>query len=328
MAPFPPSLDYSCYTASSFCLLEQLLKMLILILLCCIKFVVSNGFHFDEFTGTVPSVGIPITLSWHFDIGDPDDVFFQRRDIGEQYFFQGDDIRAEITHPNGTLQVAFPSIGRFIVDAIASGTDPLNLLNSSEIFLLSLASENSGSSTTTSVSSSSASPSGEIGQTPSLPAPPPSMGSAHRNRDRKASIIIGSVLGSVFSLLFLLGGVTFLFIRQQKYLRVKHSPTPNVKITSERQSSLSSISSHGGGRLRTYISPIGTVVDKRSRHTGADQRTRPRGIGGRYDGEEKRPLCGIHSITCGYPGAAGGRKCRTTGESSGYSWGRHSCSYG
>ncbi len=38
---------------------------------------------------------------------------------------------------------------RFIVDAIASGTDPLNLLNSSEIFLLSLASENSGSSTTT-----------------------------------------------------------------------------------------------------------------------------------------------------------------------------------
>ncbi len=59
----------------------------------------------------MPSVGIPITLSWHFDIGDPDDVFFQRRDIGEQYFFQGDDIRAEITHPNGTLQVAFPSIG-------------------------------------------------------------------------------------------------------------------------------------------------------------------------------------------------------------------------
>ncbi|KAK0447497.1 hypothetical protein EV421DRAFT_2017180 [Armillaria borealis] len=106
----------------------------------------------------------------------------------------GDDIPAEITQPNGTLNVTLPSNGIFAVDVIASGTDPLNLLNSS---------------------------------------------SAHGNRGHKGSIIIGSVLGSVFSLLFLLGGTTFLFIRRRKYLRLKHSPMPNVKITSERWPSLS-----------------------------------------------------------------------------------------
>ncbi|PBK58547.1 hypothetical protein ARMSODRAFT_118045 [Armillaria solidipes] len=67
----------------------------------------------------------------------------------------------------------------------------------------------------------------------------PSEGLVHGNRHRKASIIIGAVLGSVFSLLLLFGGATFLFIRRWKYLRLKHSPIPNVKITSERQSMLS-----------------------------------------------------------------------------------------
>ncbi|KAK0414409.1 hypothetical protein EV421DRAFT_1918151 [Armillaria borealis] len=61
--------------------------MLVLILLFYLKFVVSNGFQFDEFPGVVLSVAIPITVSWHFDIGDPDEVFFQRRDIGQQFFF-------------------------------------------------------------------------------------------------------------------------------------------------------------------------------------------------------------------------------------------------
>ncbi|PBK58546.1 hypothetical protein ARMSODRAFT_1028180 [Armillaria solidipes] len=105
-------------------------KMLLSILLICFKFVVSNGFQFDEFTGTVLSIGIPITLSWHFDIGDPDKVFFQRKDIGQQFFFQGDGIPAEFTHPNGTLNVTFPSNGRFAVDVIANGTDALNLIDS------------------------------------------------------------------------------------------------------------------------------------------------------------------------------------------------------
>ncbi|PBK58750.1 hypothetical protein ARMSODRAFT_101434 [Armillaria solidipes] len=41
--------------------------MLLLPILCCIEFAVSNSFHFDKFTGTVLSVGIPLTLSWHFD---------------------------------------------------------------------------------------------------------------------------------------------------------------------------------------------------------------------------------------------------------------------
>lgn len=68
---------------------------------------------------------------------------------------------------------------------------------------------------------------------------PPSEGLAHGNRHRKASIIIGAVLGSVFSLLFLFGGATFLFIRRRKYRRLKDSLIPNIKITSERQSMLS-----------------------------------------------------------------------------------------
>ena len=77
----------------------------------CIEFTVSNCFHFDKFTGTVLSVGIPITLSWRFDADDPDEVFFQQRNIGQQFFFQGDDIPTEITRPNGTLNVTFPSNG-------------------------------------------------------------------------------------------------------------------------------------------------------------------------------------------------------------------------
>ncbi|KAK0219271.1 hypothetical protein IW262DRAFT_1088011 [Armillaria fumosa] len=213
--------------------------MLLLIVLCCIKFAVSNGFHFDECIETMRSVGIPITLSWHFDIGDPDEVFFQRRYIGQQFFLQGDDIPTEITHPNGTLNVTFPSNGAFVVDAIASGTDHLNLLNSSEIFDLSVASESSGSSATTSTSTFSTSSPGETGQTPSKSAIPPSASSAHGNRDRKLSIIIGAVIGSVLFLLFLLGGATL--VRRRTYLRLKHNLLPNPKIISDRQS-MSSLS--------------------------------------------------------------------------------------
>ncbi|KAK0492962.1 hypothetical protein EDD18DRAFT_442473 [Armillaria luteobubalina] len=104
--------------------------MLLLILLCCIKFAHSNGFHFDEFSGTVLSLGIPITLSWHFDIGDPDEVFFQRRHILQQSFFQGDLGPAEITHANRTLNVTLPSNGHktFIVDAKQAAQKPSNSL--------------------------------------------------------------------------------------------------------------------------------------------------------------------------------------------------------
>ncbi|KAK0470967.1 hypothetical protein IW261DRAFT_913684 [Armillaria novae-zelandiae] len=208
--------------------------MLLMILLCCIKFTLLNGFHFDEFSGTALSVGIPITLSWHFDTGDPDEVFFQRRHIIQQSFFQGDAIPTEITHPNGTLNVTFPSNGTFIVDAIASGTGSLNLLNSSGIFNFSGASEDSVSSDTTSSSSFSTSSSGEISQKPTTSAIPPSASSAHANRDRKTSIIIGAVIGSVALVLFLLGSATL--ILRRNYIRLKHSLLPNPKITFDRQS--------------------------------------------------------------------------------------------
>ncbi|KAK0492964.1 hypothetical protein EDD18DRAFT_1408530 [Armillaria luteobubalina] len=111
-------------------------------------------------------------------------MFFQRRHIHEQFFFQGDVIPTQITHPNGTINVTFPSNGLFIVDAIASGTDHLNLLNSSGLFDFSVASE-SGNSATTLTSTFSTSSPGETGQTPSTyeSAIPPSASSANGNRN-------------------------------------------------------------------------------------------------------------------------------------------------
>ncbi|KAK0207776.1 hypothetical protein IW262DRAFT_1302439 [Armillaria fumosa] len=191
--------------------------------------------------------------------GDPDEVFFQRRHIGQQFFLQGDDVPTEIIRPNGTLNVTFPSN----VVRVASGTDHLNLLNSSEIFDLSVASESSGRSATRSTSSFFTSSPGETGQTPSTSAIPPSASSAQGNRNR-ISIIIGAVLGSVLFLLFLLGGATLL--RRRNYLRLKHKLLSDPKIIFDIQlpSSERDIEGLGGDVMERRHSRVGTFTPLRA----------------------------------------------------------------
>ncbi|KAK0209691.1 hypothetical protein IW262DRAFT_1416679 [Armillaria fumosa] len=61
--------------------------MLLLIILFCLDFTISHGFQFDNFTGTV-TAAIPVTLSWHREVGDPDNISFALRIIQAQGSFR------------------------------------------------------------------------------------------------------------------------------------------------------------------------------------------------------------------------------------------------
>ncbi len=72
----------------------------------------SHGFHFDNFTGTV-TAGVPITLSWHRNVNDPNQMDFALENAtGPFVFLDAHSFSlTNLTQLSGTLDVTFPESG-------------------------------------------------------------------------------------------------------------------------------------------------------------------------------------------------------------------------
>ncbi|PBK82585.1 hypothetical protein ARMGADRAFT_1038491 [Armillaria gallica] len=225
----------------------------------CLQFAtVSQGFHFDKFSGTV-TVGIPITISWHRDVYDTRFV--------QNYIILGlvrpFPTSTDTTQPDGMVNVTFPITGSFVVAAldiyahIIATTQTFNVAPDvslpipiesviSSTFSVTETGQPPSDSMESAQSTAPASPSSisihdsdstaplssfsstELAQS-TAPASPSSI-STHRNH--KTPIVIGAVTGSLVFLLIILGGGTFLFIRKRRYGKwnLKHRLSPNPKI--------------------------------------------------------------------------------------------------
>ncbi|KAK0430084.1 hypothetical protein EV421DRAFT_1860468 [Armillaria borealis] len=95
--------------------------MLRLIVLSCLHFPISYGFHFENFTGTV-TAGVPITLSWHRDANDTGQILFVLRSVLHSLQGRHLPLAADTTQPNGTFNVTFPASGEYIVEASTDET--------------------------------------------------------------------------------------------------------------------------------------------------------------------------------------------------------------
>ncbi|KAK0219561.1 hypothetical protein EDD85DRAFT_989024 [Armillaria nabsnona] len=216
------------------------MKMLLLIVLSC--FAISHGFRFDNLTETL-TVGIPITLSWHRDANNSKQIDISL--LNYLYPFintpQVTTLKsaADIPQPYGTLNMTIPNSGLYLVEAHNAGTVVAN----TGAFDVKPPSENGGggSSTMPSYLFIPAYPD-HIGPfcvgvrrviqvLQSTETAPPESNSTHQNG--KASIVIGTVIGSLVSLLLLLVGGTFLFIRKRRQRNLNRGLLPNPKIIPE-----------------------------------------------------------------------------------------------
>ncbi|KAK0219548.1 hypothetical protein EDD85DRAFT_988992 [Armillaria nabsnona] len=216
--------------------------MLLLIALSFLQFAISGAFHFDDFTGTL-AVGIPITLFWHRGVSDPSQIEFVLVSLPTS--FQGIKLfsNSDITQPDGTLNVIFPGTGDYTVKAFTNQTGHAAVLTT-QTFEVLPPSENGGSDNSTvplsldtytllawdsAVQSASANPSGTYdttslhsvelsssASTESARSTATASPNSNSHRNHKTSIIIGTVLGSLVSLLLLIGCTTFMFMRQRK----------------------------------------------------------------------------------------------------------------
>ncbi|PBK79362.1 hypothetical protein ARMGADRAFT_1172422 [Armillaria gallica] len=185
--------------------------MLLRIASSCLSFAFSHGLSFDYFPGNV-TVGIPITLSWHRETNDSNQIDFVLSSLPGEVSLEGLHLLSatDSTRLNGTLNVTFPGSGEYTIEAIANQTGVVTVVAAQRFEVAS------SSSSTESVKSTTAAP--------------PNSNSTHGNH--QTSIIIGAVIGTLVSL-FLLGGGAFLFIRQRKRRTQKHRLSPNLKIQPE-----------------------------------------------------------------------------------------------
>ncbi|PBK80684.1 hypothetical protein ARMGADRAFT_1068830 [Armillaria gallica] len=205
--------------------------MLLHIALSFLQFAISRAFHFDKFTGTL-AVGIPITLFWHHGVSDPSQIEFVLVSLPTS--FQGIKLfsNSDITQPDGTLNVIFPGTGDYTVKAFTNQTGYAAVLTT-QTFEVLPPSENGGSDNSTvplsAVQSASVVSSGTYdttslhsvelsssASTESVRSTATASPNSNSHRNHKTSIIIGTVLGSLVSLLLLIGCTTFMFMRQRK----------------------------------------------------------------------------------------------------------------
>ncbi|KAK0492643.1 hypothetical protein EDD18DRAFT_449354 [Armillaria luteobubalina] len=182
--------------------------MLLRIVLSCLSFSSSHGLSFDYFRGNV-TVGIPITLSWHREANDSSRIEFVLRSLLGEASLDGLHLlnATDTTQLNGTIEVAFPGSGEYTVEAITNQTGVVTIAAAQRF-------EVTSSSTGTEPSSSSTMSVKRTGTSP-----------------RRTSIIIGAVLGTVVSLVLLVGGGAFLVIRHRGRRNWKHcrlSPNPKI----------------------------------------------------------------------------------------------------
>ncbi|KAK0430910.1 hypothetical protein EV421DRAFT_1743593 [Armillaria borealis] len=229
----------------------------------CLNFTISRGFRFENFTGTL-AVGIPITLSWHRDVNETNQIDFFLVNMTYPFTFFPPTTQlfpsTDITQSYGTLNVTFPGSGGYLVEGRNQTSD---IVADTRIFNVSRL-ENGGSdnstiqssfvpSSTVTPSASSVLESGEPSSSftesvRSTATAPPMSDSTHRTG--KTFIIIGTVIGS----LLLFGGGIFLFIRKRRHRNrnLKHRLSPNFKIIPEQNSHSPPV----GNKTRETISPM------------------------------------------------------------------------
>ncbi|KAK0467376.1 hypothetical protein IW261DRAFT_1063785 [Armillaria novae-zelandiae] len=98
--------------------------LLVPLFIICYTLTTSYGFMFDDPPGPLIAE-IPITIAWHRNSGDPDDIYFSRRDVVSQASGKGDSIpsSSDTTQPQGVLTVTFPSEGRYVIEVLESLTN-------------------------------------------------------------------------------------------------------------------------------------------------------------------------------------------------------------
>ncbi|KAK0191796.1 hypothetical protein F5146DRAFT_613818 [Armillaria mellea] len=97
--------------------------MLLCMVLSCLSFPISRGLSFDPFSGNV-TVGIPITLSWHRETNDSNQIEFVLGSLPGEVSLDGLHLlnATNTTQLNGTLKVTFPGSGEYTVEAITNQT--------------------------------------------------------------------------------------------------------------------------------------------------------------------------------------------------------------
>ncbi|KAK0432930.1 hypothetical protein EV421DRAFT_2023734 [Armillaria borealis] len=121
----------------------------------CYHFIFSYaGFTFDDPPESLIA-GIPATITWHRTSYDPDDIYFERRNVVSQSSGNGDSIPSpsDTTQLQGTLTVTFPSAGKYLIEVVESQKNDV-IGSSHSLTVASQASQNSENSISSSVSSS------------------------------------------------------------------------------------------------------------------------------------------------------------------------------
>ncbi|PBK62020.1 hypothetical protein ARMSODRAFT_1008420, partial [Armillaria solidipes] len=122
----------------------------------CYHFIVSYaGFTFDDPPESLIA-GLPATITWHRKSDDPDDIYFERRNVVSQSSGNGDSIPSpsDTTQLQGTLTVTFPSAGKYHLIEVVENQKNDVIGSSHSLTVASQASQNSESSISSSVSSS------------------------------------------------------------------------------------------------------------------------------------------------------------------------------
>ncbi|PBK60577.1 hypothetical protein ARMSODRAFT_1068405 [Armillaria solidipes] len=200
----------------------------------CLQFSISHGFHFDNFAGNI-TAGIPITLSWHRNVNDPNQInFVLCNSTGPFVFLDAHSFSAtNLTQLSGTLNVTFPESGEHVIETtinqttVPASTQRFDVARPSEHVVPSGSVNPSASS----VTETGQPPSSSTGSVQGTATDSPNSNSTHQTR--RTSTIIGAVIGSLMSLLLLFGGGTFLFIRKRRERSLKHRLSPNLKILPE-----------------------------------------------------------------------------------------------
>ncbi|PBK82607.1 hypothetical protein ARMGADRAFT_731024 [Armillaria gallica] len=136
----------------------------LIVLLFFLHFPFSQGFRFDNFTGTV-TIWTPIMLSWHRDANDTAQINFTLTYTVSSQFTAGLPVSTtDTTQPDGTLNVTFPIPGSFVIEATGPNS---SIIASSQTFEVAFGGSE-GSWGSWLVPSASVNPSGsKTGQPPS-----------------------------------------------------------------------------------------------------------------------------------------------------------------
>ncbi|KAG7439441.1 uncharacterized protein BT62DRAFT_938995 [Guyanagaster necrorhizus] len=207
-------------------------EMLLLIVLSGLKFIISNGFSFDKISGNV-TAGTLIELHWNLDSNsDTEELIFERRNLISQSSGQGDYINTVPNQTNGTLNVTFPSPGKFLIEVVNKKTQSVRA--SSNTFYAAPRAETSPSSIVSpssqgktgsraSPSSGSAPANGSVlSQTKTASFLSPSSSSPHSETSSALSSqsrileIVGAAVGTFVFLLVLLGTLIYTLHRRQR----------------------------------------------------------------------------------------------------------------